>query len=647
MPAPRNDRLATTILRIGALDLGLSAAVGLLWMGPLAVSSAQLTVSLLAVRFVVVLLIVRAMFEPPRRYWLARERGESFTDAQLLALDEQLSQLMRRLSAAMAIAWIAALSLTMLLPALGIPVHHPVARAELMTAIMMTIVLVIAAPTILFGPLRTSVQGVQVEVGRELLARKLESERRRTSLSTMIRAHHMAAVVALTLAGAATTGLVRVQHHRNLALAQQLHLALRSTTSAGDTPGVHVVEAGELPAVLGPLPIHEPGSSLTAFDAEHERVIAAVARDDGRWALASVAPDEKLGLVLFYVLSLTGILLGMSFIGSGAVGRAVVEPLEELDTTARELLAYGQLGQLRRISCPQNDEVGALAVTFNKILDAFLQLALAAEAVAGGDLRVDIEQRGELPDAFRAMLHHLRAIVERLRETSLELSAAAAELLSSTEAQLHAAEQQSASVERVGTMMTALADSTARITSATAAVHDNAEQSLHTTHATVERTAELERHVRGIQELLLLVHEIADRSDLLALNGSLEAVRAGEAGRGFGLVATEMRRLAERVAATVHDIRARVTAISGATLEVVDVSELARELTEGTAAATREIDEATRTQAGHTEDVMASTTQAARGVRMLVDASAQTRSTAERLREHALSLELLAAEFMT
>src|SRR5690606_17875590 len=125
------------------------------------------TVSLLAVRFVVVLLIVRAMFEPPRRYWLARERGESFTDAQLLALDEQLSQLMRRLSAAMAIAWIAALSLTMLLPALGIPVHHPVARAELMTAIMMTIVLVIAAPTILFGPLRTSVQGVQVEVGRE------------------------------------------------------------------------------------------------------------------------------------------------------------------------------------------------------------------------------------------------------------------------------------------------------------------------------------------------------------------------------------------------------------------------------------------------------------------------------------------------
>src|SRR5690606_16131120 len=89
----------------------------------------------------------------------------------------------------------------------------------------------------------------------------------------------------------------------------------------------------------------------------------------------------------------------------------------------------------------------------------------------------------------------------------------------------------------------------------------DAEQAVATTDDTAAQITALRRHTASIGELLQTIGEIANRSDLLALNGSLEATRAGEAGRGFSLVATEMRRLAERVTGTVEDVRGRVEQI--------------------------------------------------------------------------------------
>src|SRR5690606_24265254 len=103
--------------------------------------------------------------------------------------------------------------------------------------------------------------------------------------------------------------------------------------------------------------------------------------------------------------------------------------------------------------------------------------------------------------------------------------------------------------------MHSLAQSSGHVAESVGGVLKDAERARENSDLTAERIAELNGHSLRISELLDVIREVAERTDLLALNGSLEATRAGEAGRGFSLVAGEMRRLAERVKSTVDDLR--------------------------------------------------------------------------------------------
>src|SRR5690606_16587442 len=87
-----------------------------------------------------------------------------------------------------------------------------------------------------------------------------------------------------------------------------------------------------------------------------------------------------------------------------------------------------------------------------------------------------------------------------------------------------------------------------------------------------EATGRLSRRVERIGSVVEVIDEIADRSDLLALNAALEGAKAGEAGRGFSIVAAEMRRLAENVLTSTKEIKGLIGEI--------------REAADGTAEAT-------------------------------------------------------------
>ena len=175
----------------------------------------------------------------------------------------------------------------------------------------------------------------------------------------------------------------------------------------------------------------------------------------------------------------------------------------------------------------------------------------------------------------------------------------------------------------------------------------DAERSLETTKIASAELHHLREHARSVTELLELIHEIADRSDLLALNGSLEAVRAGEAGRGFSIVAVEMRRLAERVGGVVESIRRRVASIEASAGTAVDSTERSRTLAESTTKAAHAINDVVIEQGRKTQDAVVAVGQVADAVSTFEGSVDQTRSTAEGLREHARRLELLTSEFRT
>jgi methyl-accepting chemotaxis protein len=245
------------------------------------------------------------------------------------------------------------------------------------------------------------------------------------------------------------------------------------------------------------------------------------------------------------------------------------------------------------------------------------------------------------------MLARLNLIVGRVRETSLEVASAAAEIHALTQQQQAAAQQQASGVQQVNATVVSLAEAASHIATAAQGVLDNAEQTVSTTDAMTEKIAALRGHAATVTALLEVIREIADRSDLLALNGSLEATRAGEAGRGFALVAAEMRRLAERVTQTVADVRAQVTDIEASGTNTVMATEQSRKLAQLTAAAARQIWTVTGQQSEETKQVALGVHELAEVIVASTIAVSQTHAAAEGLRMHAAELERLLATFRT
>jgi len=329
------------------------------------------------------------------------------------------------------------------------------------------------------------------------------------------------------------------------------------------------------------------------------------------------------------------------------LGRAISGPIERLTRAARDVVELGNQSEMARLPVSRNDEVGALTDRFNDLLDLMRDLSTAARAIAKGDLRVNVDGKGELPDAFRAMLGSLGGMVHQISETSVELGSAATEIFAASQEQEAAAASQSSAMEEISRTMDSLSESAAHVSESVRGVLSNAERTLENTDGMVRRISELSTHAGRIAEILEVIREVADKSDLLALNGSLEANRAGEQGHGFALVAAEMRRLAERVTASVTDVKRLVSDIRESGSTTVMATEESRRLAQGTTEAARQITFVTQQQRSGTEQVSQSVKGIADVVTQAVSATAQTRTSAERLKTQADRLTELVRRFET
>ena len=366
---------------------------------------------------------------------------------------------------------------------------------------------------------------------------------------------------------------------------------------------------------------------------------------DGR-VVASIVAMRQLGSGLLSLLAAIAAAVAIfGPVASWMLSRSLSVPLAGTAELVRRAAQEGDLSAMGNLPVPQLDEVGMVSQNLNELLDDMREIARAAGKVADGSLSVDLEGDGELPTAFRLMVEQLRSVVEEMNSTSAELASAATEIFAASQEQAAATASHSTGMTEVSQTMDSLSGSAAHVAHAVQGVLDNAERTLTNTDQMVSRIDDLTGHANRIADILDVIREIADRTDLLALNGSLEASRAGEAGVGFSLVASEMRRLAERVTGSVGDIKTLVSDIRESGASTVVATEESKKLAESTTQAARSITLVTQQQQSSTEQVSQNVRTMADVVQQSAGAAAQARISAEGLKEQADRLAALVRRF--
>ncbi|MFY0731348.1 methyl-accepting chemotaxis protein [Pseudomonas sp. NFX15] len=235
--------------------------------------------------------------------------------------------------------------------------------------------------------------------------------------------------------------------------------------------------------------------------------------------------------------------------------------------------------------------IGLALLLTRSIVLPLSQSLKVAEVVAGGDLTAAISIDGKdeparLLHALKSMQQSLRETIQRISDSSNQLASASEELSCVTEDATRGLHQQSLEIEQAATavnQMTAAVEEVASNAAATSQasresdrIAQHGREQVQQTVRSIESLAEdvtcnvsqvedLAQKVYGITKVLDVIRAIAEQTNLLALNAAIEAARAGEAGRGFAVVADEVRALAHRTQQSTREIEQMVAGIQQGT----------------------------------------------------------------------------------
>jgi methyl-accepting chemotaxis protein len=222
----------------------------------------------------------------------------------------------------------------------------------------------------------------------------------------------------------------------------------------------------------------------------------------------------------------------------------------------------------------------------------------------------------------------LRGVLQTLAEASGFVSAAAAEILAVAKQTEANAADEAAFVDETRRAMQGLLESASAIAQSSKQVLDRAEQSADASRGIAGRISELNAQALKITDISDVIRSIADKSDILALNASLEGSRAGESGRGFALVGAEMRRLAETVMGAVRQIKQLANEIREVSQAAVLAAEDGQKLALDTTQTSKQITLITSQQSSATEQVTQSMNEIQQYSRQAIGGAQQARSAA-------------------